>query len=222
MTQSELLLERFCAQRRMLALRVPTASHVGERRPDYRVRSRWRRRRWLWIEVKEIRPNAEEVAQIAALESGRQALFSTEPGKKMRSLIDSGAPQLKAVKGPRDPALLLVHDTTAVLRQHTDPYAILTAMRGLDVVPVHLPPHPNESPVFGQVRAGGNRRMTEDQNTSVSGVGIIYEKGRRAIALDLFHNPFASTPLRAADVDGPLVRHFAMTLDQSDWRKVYG
>lgn len=219
MTESELLFERFCLQRKMIHHRVPTSGEFGQQRPDYRVRSRWRRRRWIWVEVKEIIPNREEAQQIALLRAGKVASFGTEPGKKMRSIIDSGAPQLRAVLTPRAPAIIVAYDTTRALRQHTDPYGVLTAMRGLDVMPVEIPRDPRESPRFGRLRAGGKRRMTSSANTSVSAIGVLYEYGRRATVLDLFHNPFAQTPLRAVDLDGPFVRHFAMNRNQSDWRR---
>ena len=60
MTASEDLFDSFCRQRRIVAVRIPTASDLGEQRPDYRVRGRFRRSRWIYAEIKEIIPTREE------------------------------------------------------------------------------------------------------------------------------------------------------------------
>jgi hypothetical protein len=150
--------------------------------------------------------------------AGGVGSFSTEPGAKMRSIIGAAAPQLRSMAGPRDPAVIVVNEPSGLLRQHIDPYGILTGMRGLDEVPVYMPRSPAERPIFGAVRQGGKRKMTPTANTSISAIAVLFPNGPRATRLDIFHNRFARCPLRRCDLPGHWIRHFTMTTDAVDWR----
>ena len=220
MTVSEDLFEKFCRQRRILAIRVPTAHAIGEKRPDYRVRSLRRRARQVHVEVKEIAPTFEEATEIAKVLSGQVGSFSTEPGAKMRAIIRSAAPQLKAVAELKDPAIVVVNEPSGMLKQHIDPYGILTAMRGLDVVPIFVPKDPRISPWCGKRQAGGKRKMTRTSNTTISAIALLFHHGLNATRLDVFHNRFARCPLRRSDLQGRWIRHFAMTADLTEWRLI--
>lgn len=218
LTASEALFEAFCRQRTLTAERIPTASDIHEMRPDFRVRSRARRARWVYVEVKEIQPTRQEAIEIAKVLAGAVGSFSTEPGAKMRSIVRSAAPQLRSMAGPRDPALVVVNEPSGLLGQHIDPYSILTCMRGLDEVPVYIPRDSSERPTFGAVRQGGKRKMTPSANTSISAIAVLFLYGQRATRLDVFHNRFARCPLRQRDLRGHWIRHFAMTPAAAAWR----
>ena len=218
MNSSEVLFETFCRQRELIARRIPTASDIGQKRPDYCVRSHARRARWVFAEIKEISPTREEAVEIAKIRAGEVRLFSTEPGAKMRSLIASAGPQLRAVVGPADPAIVVVNEPSGLLRQHIDPYGVLTAMRGLDEVPVYVPRDHGERPWFGATRRGGKRKMTPAANTTISAIALLFSHGPRATRMDVFHNKFARCPLRLRDLPGHWIRHFVMTSDFTNWR----
>lgn len=218
MTYSEQLFERFCVQRRIVADRIPTADTTSEKRPDYRVRSRRRRARTVFVEVKEIQPTTEEAAEIRKVFSGGVGSFSTEPGAKLRAIIRTAVPQLKAVIRPDDPAIIVVNEPSGMLRQHVDPYSVLTAMRGLDEVPVFIPHDHSIEPWFGARQVGGKRKMTPSLNTSVSAIALLHPHGQMATRLDVFHNGFARCPLRLSDLQGHWIRHFTMTRDLNGWR----
>lgn len=153
MTASEDLFERFAKQTRLRVLRVATAGTSGERRPDYVIRTRARRARRLIVEIKEFVPNCEEAIAIAeGTQSGLWSMPSVTPGKRIRSAIDSAGPQLRALARGKYPTLLIIYDAVFGKSLHSDPYSVLTAMRGLDVVQVTVPRDPRISPTFGAVR----------------------------------------------------------------------
>lgn len=172
------------------------------------------------MEVKEIEATPEEAAEIAKLLSGKVGSFSTEPGAKMRAIIRSAAPQLKAVASSNDPAIIVVNEPSGILKQHIDPYGILTAMRGLDEVPVFVPKDPRVEPWFGTRRAGGKRKMTRVANTTVSAIAVLFPHGPNATRLDIFHNKYARCPLRLSDLQGHWIRHFRMTSDLDGWQVI--
>ena len=182
------------------------------------MRTTRRRARTVFVEVKEIRPTAEEAAQIRKVLSGGVGSFSTEPGAKLRSIIRTAVPQLKAVTRPEDPSIVVVNKPSGMLRQHIDPYSVLTAMRGLDEVPVFVRVDRNIEPWFGARQVGGKRKMTPSSNTSVSAIAILHPHAQTATRLDVFHNRFARCPLRLSDLQGHWIRHFTMTQDLNSWR----
>jgi hypothetical protein len=218
MTASEELFERFAKQTRLRVLRVATAGRLGERRPDYVIRARARRARRLVVEIKEFVPNREEAIAIAeGAQSGRWSMPSVTPGKRIRYAIDSAGPQLRSLAGGKYPTLLILYDALLGRSLHSDPYSVLTAMRGLDVVPVEVPRDPRISPTFGAARPGPKKRMTKEHNTSISALALLQEAGPKALALMVYHNSFAAVPLRVSDLPRRGVYHFVMKRDQSGW-----
>jgi hypothetical protein len=134
----------------------------------------------------------------------------------MRRLIKSANQQLRTLESDL-PGLLVVFITHWHLRRHVDPYAILTAMRGLDVVDVEVPVDPKEAPVFGSVRSGPKKQMTEDHNTSTSAIACATQLSEAEWGLDVFHNRFATRPLPTKALQGPHVRHWRIRTDEREW-----
>jgi len=169
-TSSENQWELLCASHGLVCTRVPTASSRGERRPDYEVLGLDGTR--FLVEVKEITATRDEAAQISKLNSDLVGEFHAEPGARVRPLIDRANRQLKTLAQGREPGVLVVYNESPFLRHHTEPYAILTAVRGLDVVPVTVPLDPERSPVFHRVRPGPKKRLTSRMNSSISAILI--------------------------------------------------
>lgn len=90
-------------------------------------------------------------------------------------------------------------------------------MRGLDVVTVTVPRDPAESPSFSPAPPGPRKKLTPNDNTTISVVAVLYEAEVYGLCLDVFHNPHARVPLIPADLVGETIRHFRMRDDESDW-----
>ena len=213
--EAEELFEYFCADIGVGCDRVPTASAIGERRPDFQVRGCDGTA--FFAEVKQVVPNAEEVEQIRQMRAGKVGSFRTEPGAKVRGYIAKANGQLRGATRGEHPGLLVILNKDWFLRHHTEPYAILTAMRGLDVIPVLVPSEPHLSPEFQTVRSGPKKRMTSDDNTSISAVLTLRQGADVQWAGDVFHNRFAACPLPFSALVGPCVKHYIIRADERGW-----
>lgn len=112
---------------------------------------------------------------------------------------------------------------------HDDPYAVLTAMRGIDVVPVYVPADPGSPSVFGPDRPGPGKKLTREMNTAVSCIAVLRELFDGAPVpfglggpepehdLAVYHNPFAKHPLDPSCLVGSRLSHYRMKEDQSSW-----
>lgn len=211
-TDSEALFEDLCDRLGWVWSRVEEAELEGYRRPDYWVRLGQNRE--VIVEVKQFDPNPQERQQLQA----RVAAYRSTPGDRIRKAIRSGAPQLKALSEGKRAAILVVYDNTGSM-MHTDPYAVLTAMRGLDVVDVAVPADPNQAPTFGPLRPGPKKKLTATSHTTVSAIAVlrIREDGP---SLEIYHNRHAVNPLRPAEVGGERVTNLRMKPDESDWEVV--
>jgi hypothetical protein len=213
--RSEMLWEAFCARHGLACEAVPTASSQGEQRPDYRVVGADGVR--FFAEVKEVTPNELEAKQIQRLLAGEIGEFSTEPGARVRQYIDKANPQLKIMTKGLCPGVLVIFNEIPFLTHHTEAYAILTAMRGLDVVPVYVPRDPNLSPEFQDVCSGPKKQMTAGANTSTSALILPFEEPGTGSSALVYHNKYAACPLPLSSLPGPLFRHYGIRSDEREW-----
>ena len=211
MTKSESNFERLCEAAGWELQRVP---ETDSRRPDYILTTPSSSR--IIVEVKQFEPNPEERALLARQARGEVVVFPTLPGERIRRAIRSAGPQLKALAPQGDSSMLVVFHATSVATMHTDPYSVLTAMRGIDVVPVLVPADPQKSPSFGSSRPGPHKKMTADANTSISCIAVLAES-EGDVTLNVFHNPHAARPLDPGTISASSIRHWRMSRDQSDW-----
>ena len=215
MTESgEQLFERFCASLDLEHERIAESTEQGEQRPDYRVVGSDGSR--FVAEVKLVSPTAEEEREIARVHRGEISSSGGTPGDRMRRWIGKANQQLKAL-GDQVPGVLVVFNPEFLLRRHTDPYAILTAMRGLDTIDVYVPASPSEMPVFGDLRSGGGKKMTALNNTSTSAVICPEEVATGVWRTGVYHNRFASRPLVMSSLQEANVIHFRIADDERDW-----
>jgi hypothetical protein len=105
---------------------------------------------------------------------GEVVVLAATPGGKLRPAIREANRQLKQLlEGRAIPTILVVYNNTEC-SLHTQPYAVMTAMQGLDVVDVVVPAQPGEPLRWGAVRSGGaGRAMRPDANTSTSAVAVL-------------------------------------------------
>jgi hypothetical protein len=214
-TSSEILFAALCAGHGLIAESVPTASNLGEQRPDYRVTDR--EGRVFFAEVKEVQPNPEETHQLTEALAGRVGAFGTTPGARLREYIGVANRQLRAVTAGQVPALLVVYNTEFFLRHHSEPYAVLTAMRGLDVIPVEVPQDARIAPRFGDVRPGPGRAMRPDANRNISAIAVVTPGPTTGWAVAVYHNRFAACPFPVSSFTGTSITHYDIGPDEHHW-----
>ncbi len=214
-TKSEMLFEDFCASNGLTCERIPVSAAKGVQRPDYKVCGPAGVP--IVVEVKQFNPNREEASIIERRARGEVVVSGGTPGKRLREAIHKADPQLRALTGGRLPGVLLVYNNVPEHTYHTKPYAVLTAMRGLDVVPVVNFPDPARRPVFLETRPGPGKKLTASDNTHVSAIAILKPASEEGMLLDVFHNRHARMQLPVEGLSGPLVRHFVMQDDELGW-----
>lgn len=223
MTESE---ELFCRFGKAQGWRVDGIDEhslgQGSKVPDFLV--------WLGdgseivVEVKQFDPNP---AERAAVQGRGSRVMGGKPGQRLREVISKANNQLKALVRS-DPGMLVVYNRTPCAL-HDDPYAVLTAMRGMDVIECHVPADPSSPIVPVRERPGPGKKLTPDMNTSVSCIAVLSEFFDGVAvpfglagpdpehALAVYHNPFAKHPLDPSRLVDPRVTHYRMKEDQSSW-----
>lgn len=215
-TESELLFEALCSLCDLPAERLVEAGTKGNPTPDYSIRGHLNRS--IVAEIKQFDPNDEELEALERVKAGRVGTVGTEPGKRIRSVINPAGRQLKARSRGQLPALLVLFNNTGC-SLHTKPHAVLTAMRGLDVVPVEVPADPQIPPKFLPMRPGPKKKLTADCNTSISAIAVLHDTDDGP-QLIVFHNRFAAVPLSEREMTHDRILHFQMSPDQQDWELI--
>jgi hypothetical protein len=201
--KSETLFELFCDQVGLPWSRVPEAT---EKRPDYEIVARAVR---VLAEVKQLDPNPEEEALAQRSAKGEVVAFGSTPGERIRREVREANRQLKKVAAQEAPAVVVIFNNTPC-SLHTDPYAVMTAMQGIDAVEVSVPRDVRESPTFGLTLSGPERVLRPDANTTVSVIVILFGEGADDARVDIFHNRFARCPLDPESLRLPRTRHFRL------------
>lgn len=213
-TESEKLFHGFCEESGWPVERLDETGD-GVPSPDFRISLADGSP--MIVEIKQFDPNSDERAALRALEKGDVATYDTEPGKRLRSVIRKANRQIRARSAGSLPGMLVVYNATGCW-MHTDQYAILTAMRGLDVLPLVKKSSPNVQYEWGRRRPGPKKQMTNATNTATSAVAVLVEEDG-ALVLDVYHNQFARRPINPRLLVGRRVRHWKMRDDEMDWRR---
>ncbi|MFO0467655.1 MAG: hypothetical protein ACK5ZS_01710 [bacterium] len=216
--EAERCFERFCANLSLQCERVIESSAQRERRPDYSLIGFDRTR--LLVEVKLVSPSPSEADELARLRAGEIFARRIVPGERLRRMIADANGQLRQRAGAGLPGVLVVFCADPFLRNHLDPYSVLTAMRGLDEIPVTVHRDPSIPPVFGEVRSGPRKSMTEIKNRSTSAVILPRQDESADWQLSVFLNRFARITLPRTAFEHPRVRHFEIRPDERDWQSV--
>lgn len=211
----EEMFERYARELGIGTERIAEASERSERRPDFLVRGTNGAK--FYAEVKLISPNKEEAEMILRAEAGEVVGTGGTPGERLRGLIGKANGQLKAVAVDGIPGVLVVLNPEIFISWHTDPYCVLTAMRGLDVVPVFVPPDPAQSPRFGELRSGPGKLMTQAANTSTAAVVCPIEVDRGVWRTNVYHNRHAARLLPPSALAGEHVYHWRISDDERNW-----
>jgi len=201
MTISEELFENFCVDQGIPCDRVREGE---QRQPDYIICPCGQT---VIVEIKQFDPTPEEEELARQLDEKKSILVNkSPPGRRVRTAIQSGYPQLKALGKGRYPTILLLFNNV-IVADHADPYDIKTGMFGLEVVDMVVPHDTQRSPYAAERRFGGKRRVTPGERKSLSSVAVLFHR-REGNALMVFHNPFAALPLPVECLSGPNFFHY--------------
>lgn len=209
---SELLFEDYCTRAGIEWRRI--AEEHGKT-PDYQLAFDGRT---IIAEVKEITKNKEERESDRLLkERGYGTVLGGKPGARVRKKIMDSSPQIKARTVGRHHGLLVLYDNGQIAG-HLDPYHIMTAMHGLEVVNFAVPRDPSARPYATGTRFGPNKKMTRDANTSISAIGaLVVTAPDRIIELHVYHNPFAVVPIEPVLLARRGIRQFQIDLENRTW-----
>jgi len=188
-TSSEIYFENLCADLDISLKRIPEGN---SKTPDYELTID---QQLIVTEVKEMALNKEEKESDRALqERGCGNVLSTTPGDRVRKKIAESSRQIKARTQGKYPSLLVLFDH-GLVAGHLDPYCIRVAMYGLEQIHIAVLRDSSVSPYATGMSYGPKRKMTEDHNTSISAIGVLFATGPDEILLHVYHNKFAAVPL---------------------------
>lgn len=162
-TISETLFERLC-----LANSVPCEPIASGRvrTPDFAIRLDGVR---VVCEVKQINPNAEDLAEAKILSAGEAV--GRYVAHRLRQKLKDVSAQLKGASLAGHPTLLVVYDNTP-FKAYTDHFDVVQAMFGGHSVAVSFSEDAG-IPLVSEPFFGGNRGLTPRHNTSVSALAIL-------------------------------------------------
>jgi hypothetical protein len=180
-TESEQRFEAYCGQRGYRFTRIELPASAG-RRPDYRLHLDGGD---VVCEVKQLEAGSWENQIEDRLRQFGKAETSRSIGTRARGLIADAAPQLRNFKAENRPGLIFAMDLT--WHDHLSEVDLDAAMFGQPLMRFFLDENAATEPrgAFGH---GGGRQMTEDTRRYISAVCVL---DRRALRLNIYHNPFA-------------------------------
>jgi hypothetical protein len=176
------------------------------------------------VEVKEIERNkVEQESDKELKERGYGNVLKNEPGDRVRTKIRKASSQIKKRTKGKLPGLLVLYDEGNAHR-HLDPYNIRVAMEGLEQINIAVPVNPQERPYSMGMTHGPKKKMTENANTSISAIAVMYKDEDSKTKIVIYHNKHAAVPLKLCKVDKYGIDHFCLQDDTdkgvSKWTKM--
>jgi len=193
MNVSEQLLETWCSQKGWECTRIPEET---ERTPDYLLKIDGT---VIYAEVKEIVATEEETKVLEQLEKrGWGDAHGEEPGKTVREKIKDSYGQLKrfSMRDKSSAILVLYNNSGMVGLGRLDHYHVLTAMFGLQTVPVIVPSDSALPLSFGPDFFGPKKSVGPERNRYLSGILTLYEHYENGLTAFFYHNPHALFPVQ--------------------------
>jgi hypothetical protein len=201
-TKAEALFEEFCTRRQIPFERIAEGS---QRTPDYQVTLGGRP---VAVEVKQLEPNADDLAFFEDLRTKGEAGGAVNMGRAKSAILD-GVKQLRRVAKGRMPAIVLLYDTMGFARGYLDPYSLAYCLYGPEKVHYAVASDPAfDIPFLGMSRGGGSV-ATRDHNTTLSALAVLHPVGRDAGPdVFIYHNIHAAIPLADDQCVLHGIRHF--------------
>ena len=187
---SELLFEEYCKR---VGIQWKNIKLGTKQTPDYKLVLD---DQTIIAEVKEFEKNKDEQESYRLMEKrGYGKVLNEEPGDRVRKKIRKSSPQIKALTAACHPGILVLFDDGQIAG-HLDPYHIMTAMYGLELLEMAVPRDISIKPYIADRRYGPKKKMTEETNTSISAIGALVVTGPDLILkLRVYHNKFAAVPI---------------------------
>ena len=206
-TVSEVLFESYCSRNAVPFSRIPTDS--GRRTPDYCVELS---ENSVVAEVKQFDPtDLEEQLQRLFETEGFTPAFGGKPGQRASQSIKDGVKQLRLLGKNRYPTLLVFYNNVPITNRHVDPYAIKTAMYGLEAMILGVPGESDGPPTLLARQFGGRRTLTPAHNTTLSAVAVLSSNPvDNSPSLRIFHNIYAFLPLNPDWLRNTETRHYTL------------
>jgi hypothetical protein len=185
---SETLFEKYCDSH---GIRWRAVAVGSSRTPDYDI---FLRRFKVVTEVKEITQNKEERQADEDLKNNKYTVVRIVPGDRVRGKISDAVPQIKARSKGRFPGLLVLFGK-GFSAGHIDSYQIRVAMYGFETIVFAIPNDMSASPYAVGKKFGKKRKVTPDDNTSLSAIAVLTAMAEDRLELKIFHNEHAAMPL---------------------------
>lgn len=208
-TKSETLFLSYCGLRGYEVKRIPTTT---DRHPDYEVLAGNTR---IIVEIKELRPNAEDIRQAEAFQHHHHVTGTREPGQRVRTHIEDAEHQLRQYASQKIPCVVVLYDNIVVngFRLHVDrwllsSYDIDVGMFGLQAANLRLH-QSGGTESLGDTR-GGQRTLRHMHQASISAVAVLHDYAPEyGLFLLIYHNFHAQNPLTKSAFTDLKDRQFA-------------
>ena len=191
-TISEQLFEQLCNNRHIRF--EPISAVVGHRTPDYRI---WLDRVETIVEVKQIDPSRFEHELIALADNEDAPAIRSNVHIRIRNKFDNAKRQLKNLSRGCLPSLLVLYDNTKGL-SGLDDEDFMNAMHGEEVLEIYSTKGGDQQKILKTNHTFGKRfrKVGKAHNRSVSGLCWLFTDIQGDPRLRLYHNEFASNPLK--------------------------
>lgn len=187
-TTSEELFERLCAQKCIDYVRIPEGT---AKTADYQLKLG---RVTLITEVKQLDPSPEE-QHIAETWGTQQCPGAVAPSDRVQGLLEEGYPQIKRSAKGQWPAMIVVFNNSGEWNW-IDSFTVSKAMFGSFGFVLTL--QPNQTVAMTGHGYMGRRKLTKNSCRALSVVGVLKHAQANVLALDCYHNPFATFPVDPA------------------------
>ncbi len=211
-TQSEKWFEQFCNNKGLFCEPV---ERKGTKTPDYVIKMGDRK---IIVEVKEFSRNKEEKKWDELRKVKEFCVISDTPGKRVRNKITDSSKQIKAGTKGKHPGILILCDIQyghGIKIDHTRPYDIMVAMYGTGVI--KYPKYSSTPIIEYNLR---NISMTENDNTSISAIGVLSTSNEDDVELDIYHNKYASQQLDRKLLSKHGIRQFQVIQSYEYWDEI--
>jgi len=186
---------------------IPTKAKEQEETPDYYI---YIGQQKIVYEIKQINPNEDELEQQRLFEGGGLVVSGGTPGARVRNKITAGAGQIRIRAKGKYPSILVLYNNV-LIADHTNSYFIQVAMYGLETHVLAVPKDATISPYLTDKKFGPKRKMSKDNNTSISAVGVIFHNAEGIATLRVYHNVYAEIPLSTELLRQFNIRQFTLT-----------
>jgi len=217
---SEELLENWCSQKGWECIKIPPSPKETERTPDYSIKIDGM---VVYAEVKEIVANEEEIKVLGQLEErGWGDAYGVEPGKTVREKIKDSYGQLKRLaERDKTSAILVLYNNSGMAGLgRLSHYHVLTAMFGLQTVPIKVPCDSAIPLSVGSDFLGSKKSVTSNRNRYLSGILTLYEHDQNGLMAFFYHNPYAHFPVDCRLIGNERCIQYRVSPTKRNWELI--